>query len=482
MTSAKKHKKKEKKHGIQAKRRNARKTRRTANTRKWAPAGDSANNDYILLRVVDVPQIGRLARLSGFLIRMRKLGPVQWLLTLCELAMQGYVSLNDLGARLDRDGTPISRQALGQKMSPKALAFCQSVLEAVIAEKVQRVGLLPGTNHHFKRIIIQDSTVIRLPNWLWEEFSGVKNSQSTVCNARIQGVYDLISGRFLMFSIDPYSRNDLSAALDFPLKAGDLVLRDRGYFSPEIMRSQGQSRAESIMRYKHSTGIYDKETRKPIVLIDLLRKANWLDIDVLIGTKQMEQDNTLVPMRLVAVPTPEELANLRRMRAKKNNRGHNPSQELLELMSWTIFFTTLDRSSFSFQQIAALYSLRWRIENIFKTWKSHCSFDRIHHVGKQQLLILLTVRLIMITLLYHHAFIPLFNAMNKEERELSLMKFIRYAQHNLSVICRLLALESHTAQQLAPIRRYCCMDKRKRTSLFEQYLIINKELLNTDNA
>ena len=173
----------------------------------------------------------------------------------------------------------------------------------------------------------------------------------------------------------------------------------------------------------------------------------------------IEQDNALVPMRLVAVPTPEEIANLRRMRAKKNTKGHRPAEELLELMTWTIFFTTLDRDRFSSRHIATLYGIRWRIENIFKTWKSYCSFDRIHHVGKEQLFILLIVRLLMISLLYyHHAFIPLFNLMHKEKRELSLMMFIRYAQHNLSLVFRLLSIENPTTEQIMPIRKYCCMD------------------------
>jgi hypothetical protein len=73
-------------------------------------------------------------------------------------------------------------------------------------------------------------------------------------------------------------------------------------------------------------------------------------------------------LRLIAAPVDEETANLRRMRAKQEMKGHNPSQELLDLMLWSIFLTTIDDPAVVFQQILALYGLRWRIENIFKTW------------------------------------------------------------------------------------------------------------------
>jgi len=46
-------------------------------------------------------------------------------------------------------------------------------------------------------------------------------------------------------------------------------------------------------------------------------------------------------VRLMAAPVDEETANLRRMKAKRETRGHNPSKALLELMDWTIFITTI---------------------------------------------------------------------------------------------------------------------------------------------
>ncbi len=65
----------------------------------------------------------------------------------------------------------------------------------------------------YQRVLVQDSTVIKLPAALFPEFSGVSNGHSTVCNARIQAGYDRISGKIIDFSIDPYSKNDLEKVL-----------------------------------------------------------------------------------------------------------------------------------------------------------------------------------------------------------------------------------------------------------------------------
>jgi hypothetical protein len=78
-------------------------------------------------------------------------------------------------------------------------------------------------------------------------------------------------------------------------------------------------------------------------------------------------DKERTPVRIMATPVSEEIANIRRMKVKKRMNGHNPSANLLFLMGWTIFIINLPREKFSFKTILALYGLRWRIENIFKT-------------------------------------------------------------------------------------------------------------------
>ncbi len=151
-------------------------------------------------------------------------------------------------------------------------------------------------------------------------------------------------------------------------------------------------------------------------------------------------------------------------------KGHNPSTAVLFLMSWTIFITTIHSKEADFSKILLMYSLRWNIESIFKTWKSYMNFDRVHNVSEKQLRILLTARLIMIVLCTHH----LFNYCSLQIRklynkELSMMKFINYLMKNIERIISLLAnfdkIITPKCTVLNSIAKYCSYDRRKRQNM-----------------
>ena len=78
---------------------------------------------------------------------------------------------------------------------------------------------------------------------------------------------------------------------------------------------------------------------------------------------------------------------------QNKSKGKHPSKEVLYLMGWSIFITTLSKDRMTPKQIAALYAVRWRIENIFNPWKSNFCFDHIHNVSNPQLRMLLLARL-----------------------------------------------------------------------------------------
>ena len=412
----------------------------------------------------------RLARQTGFCKRAwAKIKPADFLACFCKQAIHSTVSNNDLAAAIENGtGVSASRQAYWLRITGACLAFFQAVLAFAIGVKVP-VTLF--VCQRFRRILIQDSTVIQLPAKLFACFSGVKNGTATACNARIQAIYELRAGRFLQFSIDPYSRNDLLAAPEIPVQPGDLVLRDRGYFILGTIAAHQAMGVNTISRYKHKTLLYELRTRQPLDLLSLLRQCGKVDQIVWAGEEKK------LRLRLVAVPVPEEVANLRRMRAKKEVKGQAPSEEILALMSWSIFITTIEDPSLTPELIMQLYGLRWRIENIFKTWKSNFCFDQVHQVSEKQLRLLLTARLIMLVLAFQGAFVPLCAAVLRHaHKQLSLMKFMRYLSQNPDQLPSLLAANRWGIRLLNALSRFCTYDQRVRQNFVQGMQALSAQL------
>jgi hypothetical protein len=358
-----------------------------------------------------------------------------------------------------------SRQAVALRLGESFGTFIEHLLGDVIAHRLAGDDASPETLEErfcgYRRVLLQDSTVIKLPGRLFKDFSGVSNGQSSVCNARIQATYDLIPSRLVGFSIDPYSKNDLAAAPELPIQEGDLVLRDRGYLTPDEVRRHRAACADCIYRHKTGTTYLDPQTLQPIDLPFLLRSRQRLDMQVLLNNPSH------TPVRLLAAPVDEETANLRRMKAKRETKGHNPSKAVLELMDWTIFITTIPDALADFARILAIYGLRWRIEVIFKAWKSHMKFHLLHRVSKRQMTILLKARLLLITCATNILHGPLAAVLrSRYKRRLSLLKFMRYlsgGQLNFLRALRSLLTgdaQAHTFHKA--LVRYCCHDKRKR--------------------
>jgi len=417
----------------------------------------------------------KLAKKSGFMKRKpKKIDPLEYLTIVCILSVAGSPSFNNIAAKHSSSyGLAASKQAFSKRTKKECVEFFQSALALIIKIK-NRETVANGTKllERYKRVLVQDSTIIRLPLRLFEIFSGVKNSKASVCNARIQGVFDLVSGKFAKFSIDTYSINDLVAAPQLELCKDDLVLRDRGYFIMDEVQRHIDAKAHCIYRYKTGTSLIDTSTGKYIEILKLLKKRKRLDMEVCLNNK------SLTKVRIVAVPVNEEVASCRRAKAKKDAHGHNPSKEVLDLMGWTIFITTIPKEFSSFQQIYKMYSLRWRIEIIFKAWKSHAGFAKCHEVSESQLRTLLIARLIMIVIYVHCVYSPCFNIIRKEyKRDLSLLKLFSYLTLNLNVLIIMIAFALNLPSNSSDIefaktnlRKYCSYDFRSRTNFIQQLL------------
>ncbi len=67
-------------------------------------------------------------------------------------------------------------------------------------------------------------------------------------------------------------------------------------------------------------------------------------------------------------------------------------------MGWSIYITNVPRTLWVAQTVAETYGLRWRIETIFKSWKSHFALIQVPAGSKAQVESFIYAKLIFITL------------------------------------------------------------------------------------
>lgn len=419
--------------------------------------------------------IRNYARLCEFEKRAaRKIPPELFLSLFLNESINANPSYNDLAARLESDtGISASKQAICQRVNDYCVEFMKKILSHMMNIKFSKK--LSLSESKYGRILVQDSTIVRLPQRLLEDYSGVGSAGPKACNARIQVIYDLKKSNFISFSIDPYSKNDFIAAKELKLKENDLVLRDRGYLTADEIKRHVDMQADCIYRHKKTLNYIDPKTGEIIDLISLLEKHGNIDKEVFLNNDER------TACRIVAVPVKEETANIRRMKLKKESNGHKPSNENLKLMSWTIFVTTIPKSKMSFDELLKIYGLRWRIEILFKTWKSNMNFARIHNVSKCQLEVLLTARFMAIVLITQLIFKPLTLCIKKKyKRDVSLIKMTRYLVKNtckIEEIVWTLYKNGKNENILNTVCKYCTFDSRKRNSFNEEFEIIYKSSL-----
>jgi hypothetical protein len=385
-------------------------------------------------------------------------------------SVQGGASYNDLAMSIDRNSDKsVSKQAVAKKIKHQFQEFMQEIVKIILEKKLKKDQYIEILRTlRYKRIIVQDSTVIKLPLALYEIFSGVSNKNSKSTNARIQVTYDLLSEQFISFSIDTYSKNDIKSATELEIHKGDLVLRDRGYLSCAEIKRHIDSEADCIYRYKFKTQLLDVETFKPIDLTKLLKKNSSLDLEVRLNNKE----KTIV--RIVTAPVNKEVAVERKRKVKKESKNKNPSKEFLAQLHWSIFIVTIPKDKADFNAILKLYSLRWRIEIIFKNWKSNMNFSKYQNVSAIQLYVIVWARFIMAMLFNHYIYAKCKTIIYQHyKKHLSLLKTMKYIAKFANAITDIFNdLSMHNkgiiGDNIMALKRYCCYESRKKRLNFEQ--------------
>lgn len=368
-----------------------------------------------------IPQLGLLAKTCGLFVRAsRKILPSDLLAALLSSIAFGEASARAIGLQLGIcSDVSVSRQAVWQRLRlPGITAFVEGVIQWVMVQSLNQPGALPeladALRHSgsvIRRVLVGDASTFTLHPSLARVFPGSKNGKPVPkAHLKLQLITDLLTGRWVHFSLDPYGRSDAKAALDFMpfLQAGDLLIRDLGYACMESFQAIVGARAFFISRLKARVYVLDLEGKR-LALRQTLRRLVPRPGDIARVPVLMTESHQ-VPCHMVALRVPQAVADERRrkLRLKHKEQGFNPpSERYLELQDWTILVTNLEETDVSNEQIVKWYLMRWRIELIFKACKSHTGMLKIaghktneHHAKA----VVLTWVLAMILLAHRGAF------------------------------------------------------------------------------
>ena len=351
------------------------------------PAGAGSSSSLLVRFFGGSSALDALARLTGFRRRKpRKITPAVFLTAFIHAVFSPACSLREIAIRAGLAAhTTISRQALWKRINQGALDLLTGCLARVLAGVPEATGAaLECLPAGIRRVLVLDSTVIGLHPSLAAFFPGASNQTGSVqAAARVQATLDLLTGRFVEFSLGSFRDNDQKAAAWMPgvLRAGDLILRDLGYFTLSSLRRIAAKGAFFVTRLRLDTTLYRQDATQLDLLAELRAACGDVhEMHVLAGA------TIKLPARLVAVRLDPQVAAERRRKAKANrDKRLKWTQQRAELLGWSITLDNLP-AEVPAKRVYPIYALRWRVEVVFKSWKSHLGMRRplTRPVGEKQ--------------------------------------------------------------------------------------------------
>jgi hypothetical protein len=324
----------------------------------------------------------------------------------------------------------ITPEALQQRMTERAVAFLQDLLQTAFAQlHTGDPGCDESLFAPFARVHIADSTGFGLPASLQEQFPGAGGSGSKA-GAKIQLVWEYKSHTFDHLALIPWNVPD-NKYVDTVVELArphSLFMFDLGYFKLAAFAKIAAAKAYFLSRLNHQATLAEVVggRRQPLDLPRSLARETGALVEKAVVVGAREQ----VTARLIAVRMPEAIVNERRRQARAvaKKRGYTPSRAYLTLLAWNLFITNVPATVWPPRTVAIAYALRWQVELVFKAWKSHLHLATLTTTTKNSTLCYLYGRLLLIVVTF--ALCPPLRATvwQQQQREVSLVKLVRHFQ------------------------------------------------------
>lgn len=370
----------------------------------------------------------------------------------------------------------VSKQALWKKMQQTQIIFLKEVLSAVIKQTLSMSNDHPKLKV-FKNVIIEDSTAIQLNDRLHKDYpgNGYWDKKAKKAILKIQAAYNLSRRKFIRLEVNSFRENDqgYSPKIVQILKRGDLIIRDLGYFVLKVFKRLNEDGIFFISRMKKHVNIFSKKDEQVIDLAKMLKKRGDLDIEVFVGEKEK------LPVRLIAIPVKEEIASERRRKARANrDKRCSPNKEHLYLLGWELFITNVGKEVLSPKDIAELYFIRWRIEIIFKSWKSYFKITEIpkdaNKIRVESFIYCMLIFIVLFQVHFYNYYLSKLKSRALPSEEISLLRLMQFMISNIDIVLQPYSTESWRNEDLIfdQINYYCRYESRKDRINFSQQLRI----------
>ena len=323
----------------------------------------------------------RLARFTRFVLRTpRKIFPDQLLRAVLLAVCQNTPHFRGVAEKISSFGEhDPTRQAVWKRLKNEAaVEFFYRTFRHVLEDQRRRftANCLATVQQRytglFRRIIIEDGSVLPLHQRLVEHFKGSVNQHGETSALRLRWAFDFLSGQTIDAQLHHWKENDMSTAFELIsyLKKGDLILRDMGYFCLQCFHEIAARGAWFITRLPEGTVVADMDGERmniPGMLRGLRKSARKVhEWQVKVGGSKP------VKGRLIAARIDSGKAGerKRKLRASAREKGRMPTRDQLEMCDWVVVFTNVEAATMDAGSVAQLYRARWMVEIFFKGMKS----------------------------------------------------------------------------------------------------------------
>lgn len=209
------------------------------------------------------------------------------------------------------------------------------------------------------RIVLIDATRLKVPGGCGDDW-------------RVHLGYDLLAGRLVDVKVS--DRHTAEGFTLFEVRAGDIIVADRGYCRRGQFAYVLRLGAHVIVRLAVFQVPLLDEQGHPFDVLSWLKACKSGQVSCMVA---FEHEGRRFAGRLIARALPEEATERARTkeRSKAIKKQRRIKEETLYLCGWFVLFTSLERPQWSDEQVLTLYRARWQIELLIKRMRAVAQTD-----------------------------------------------------------------------------------------------------------